>query len=263
LVLLLSVPQAFAQTFIISDIRVEGLQRISAGSVFAALPVGVGDMVDARAIRASARSLFATGNFDDIRIGRDGNVLVVVVAVLNYFSQKAEDQALLMLSSAVSSYEAIQGESGDAAAYQGARDDFMEIIDAHGGNIGGKLANLFLAGASFAAGEYEASETLYEKAAKDFKGVFPFETLAKSSLGYTLAQQGDHEAAAGVFEGMAESDPVMGDELLFALAREYAATGKTELQKETARKLMETYPESIYTNVLKEKFPTLAAAPAG
>nr|WP_082850223.1 outer membrane protein assembly factor BamA [Halioglobus sp. HI00S01] len=79
-VLLLLVPHAYAETFIISDIRVEGLQRISAGSVFASLPVAVGDMVDERAIRASARSLFSTGNFDDIRIGRDGNVLVVVVA---------------------------------------------------------------------------------------------------------------------------------------------------------------------------------------
>ncbi|WP_420841655.1 outer membrane protein assembly factor BamA [Halioglobus maricola] len=79
-VLLLLVPPAYAETFIISDIRVEGLQRISAGSVFASLPVAVGDMVDERSIRASARSLFTTGNFDDIRIGRDGNVLVVVVA---------------------------------------------------------------------------------------------------------------------------------------------------------------------------------------
>ncbi|MEH6585349.1 MAG: outer membrane protein assembly factor BamA [Halioglobus sp.] len=80
LVLILLAPIASAETFLISDIRVEGLQRISAGSVFASLPVGVGDMVDEYAIRASARSLFATGNFDDIRIGRDGNVLVVVVA---------------------------------------------------------------------------------------------------------------------------------------------------------------------------------------
>jgi outer membrane protein insertion porin family len=71
---------AAAQGFVIADIRVEGLQRISAGSVFAALPVAVGDTVDELAIRSAARSLFATGNFDDIRIGRDGNVLVVVVA---------------------------------------------------------------------------------------------------------------------------------------------------------------------------------------
>ncbi|MEM1141085.1 MAG: outer membrane protein assembly factor BamA [Pseudomonadota bacterium] len=72
--------QAVQSAFRVADIRVEGLQRIAAGSVFAAMPVGVGDVADARSIRATARSLFATGNFDDIRIGRDGNVLVVVVA---------------------------------------------------------------------------------------------------------------------------------------------------------------------------------------
>ena len=60
LVLILMAPLAAAQTFIISDIRVEGLQRISAGSVFAALPVAVGDVVDERAVRAAARGLFAT-----------------------------------------------------------------------------------------------------------------------------------------------------------------------------------------------------------
>jgi outer membrane protein insertion porin family len=73
---------ATAQTepFVIQDIRVEGLQRISPGSVFAALPVGVGDTVDTYAVRAAAKSLFASGNFDDISIARDGGVLVVVVA---------------------------------------------------------------------------------------------------------------------------------------------------------------------------------------
>lgn len=65
--------------FTIADIRVEGLQRIAPGSVFAALPVGVGDVADAMAVRAAAKNLFATGNFDDITIGRDGNVLVVTV----------------------------------------------------------------------------------------------------------------------------------------------------------------------------------------
>lgn len=80
LALLLLAPQASAQTFIVADIRVEGLQRVSAGTVFAALPVAVGDVVDPQVLRAASRSLFATGNFDDIHIGRDGNVLVIVVA---------------------------------------------------------------------------------------------------------------------------------------------------------------------------------------
>lgn len=80
LALLLLAPLASAQTFIVADIRVEGLQRVSAGTVFAALPVAVGDVVNPPVLRAAARSLFATGNFDDIHIGRDGNVLVIVVA---------------------------------------------------------------------------------------------------------------------------------------------------------------------------------------
>lgn len=94
----------FAQTqaFVISDIRVEGLQRISAGTVFASLPVGVGDVVNEYAIRAASRSLFYTGNFDDIRIGRDGNVLVIMVterpsiSEINIEGNKAiETEALL------------------------------------------------------------------------------------------------------------------------------------------------------------------------
>ena len=73
---------AFAQIepFVIQDIRIEGLQRISPGSVFAALPVGVGDAVDTLVVRAAAKSLFASGNFDDISMARDGGVLVVIVA---------------------------------------------------------------------------------------------------------------------------------------------------------------------------------------
>lgn len=77
----LTSPRAWTQTeaFTVADIRVEGLQRISPGSVFAALPVGVGDRVDTYATRAAAKNLFSTGNFDDITIGRDGNVLVITV----------------------------------------------------------------------------------------------------------------------------------------------------------------------------------------
>ena len=102
LVLVFLAPLASAETFIIADIRVEGLQRVSAGTVFAALPVAVGDVVDSQIMRAAARSLFATGNFDDINIGRDGNVLVVIVverpsiSEINIEGNKAiETEALL------------------------------------------------------------------------------------------------------------------------------------------------------------------------
>ena len=66
-------------SFVVSDIRVEGLQRISPNSVFTALPVNVGDTATDEAIADAIRSLFYTGNFDDIAIAQDGSVLVVNV----------------------------------------------------------------------------------------------------------------------------------------------------------------------------------------
>lgn len=69
----------FAQSFRVNDIRLEGLQRVSAGTVFAALPVQIGETVDSVAIQRATRSLFRTGYFADIQIGRDGSVLVISV----------------------------------------------------------------------------------------------------------------------------------------------------------------------------------------
>lgn len=79
LCLLFSVPLVHADTFSISDIRVNGLQRVSAGSVFAALPLNVGDQADEQRLADASRSLFKTGFFQDINVARDGNVLVINV----------------------------------------------------------------------------------------------------------------------------------------------------------------------------------------
>ncbi|MEJ2693167.1 MAG: outer membrane protein assembly factor BamA, partial [Candidatus Thiodiazotropha sp.] len=65
--------------FQIEDIRVEGLQRISAGTVFNYLPVKTGDEVNTGNSAQIIRSLFKTGFFQDVRLERDGNVLIVFV----------------------------------------------------------------------------------------------------------------------------------------------------------------------------------------
>ncbi|NKI17599.1 outer membrane protein assembly factor BamA [Spongiibacter sp. KMU-166] len=76
LIVCLFSPFALAQ-YRISDIRVEGLQRIAAETVFSALPLSVGDELTPEATAKASRALFATGNFDDIQIGIDGDVLVI------------------------------------------------------------------------------------------------------------------------------------------------------------------------------------------
>jgi len=65
-----------AQEFVIEDIRVEGLQRITPGTVFNYLPMKVGDTFDDSRSAEAVRALFKTGFFEDVRLERDGNVLV-------------------------------------------------------------------------------------------------------------------------------------------------------------------------------------------
>ncbi len=68
-----------AESFIISDIRVEGLQRISEGTVYSYLPLNRGDRLTPSATRAAIRELYRTGFFQDIELGRDGNILVITI----------------------------------------------------------------------------------------------------------------------------------------------------------------------------------------
>ena len=72
--------QAWAlDPFNVQDIRVEGLQRVEAGTVFASLPLRVGDQYTDEKGAAAIRALFALGLFKDVRLEAAGNVLVVVV----------------------------------------------------------------------------------------------------------------------------------------------------------------------------------------
>jgi outer membrane protein insertion porin family len=68
-----------AEEFRIADIRVEGLQRIAPGTVFNYLPAQVGDVVGDDVTGNIIRSLYGTGFFDDVRVERDGDVLVLQV----------------------------------------------------------------------------------------------------------------------------------------------------------------------------------------
>jgi len=93
---------ALASSFEVSDIRLEGLQRLSAGTVFASLPIDIGDSIDQSTLQVAARSLFSTGYYDDVWFEEDNGVLVVhvkerpAIDSLELDGNKAiEDDALL------------------------------------------------------------------------------------------------------------------------------------------------------------------------
>ena len=67
------------ETFTVSDIRIDGLQRISAGTVFTYLPIERGDTIDQGRAGEAIRALYKTGFFEDIRLDRQGDILVVTL----------------------------------------------------------------------------------------------------------------------------------------------------------------------------------------
>ncbi|MCK5877957.1 MAG: outer membrane protein assembly factor BamA [Candidatus Marithrix sp.] len=78
LILLFLHSTAFAfETFTVEDIRLDGLRRISAGTVFNYLPVKVGDQFSIRDTGYAISEVYKTGLFEDVRMERDGNILVV------------------------------------------------------------------------------------------------------------------------------------------------------------------------------------------
>src|ERR1700712_4100563 len=67
------------EPFVLKDIRVEGLQRSDAGTVFASLPFRIGDTYSDEKGAAALRALFATGLYKDVRLDVDNGVVIVIV----------------------------------------------------------------------------------------------------------------------------------------------------------------------------------------
>ena len=77
--LLWATTAAAIEPFVVKDIRVEGIQRTEAGTVFSYLPVKVGDTLDDERAAAAIRALFATGFFKDVRLEVERDVLIVLI----------------------------------------------------------------------------------------------------------------------------------------------------------------------------------------
>ncbi len=92
------------EPFVVNDIRLEGLQRISAGTIFNYLPIKVGDRVDEVRTGEALRALYKTGFFRDVRIEREGDSLVVFlqerpsIASIEFTGNKELDTEALLES---------------------------------------------------------------------------------------------------------------------------------------------------------------------
>ena len=92
------------EPFTVSDIRIDGLQRISSGTVFTYLPIERGDVVDQARAAEAIRALFRTGFFNDINLTRQGEILVISLT-----ERPAINQITLVGNKDIKSEELLKG----------------------------------------------------------------------------------------------------------------------------------------------------------
>ncbi|WP_313953979.1 outer membrane protein assembly factor BamA [Accumulibacter sp.] len=99
---LLASGAAAMQPFTVKDIRVEGIQRVEAGTIFSYLPVKVGDTMNDEVAAQAIKTLFSTGFFKDVRVEIDGGVVIIVVeerpaiAQIDFVGNKEFDKEQLL-----------------------------------------------------------------------------------------------------------------------------------------------------------------------
>ncbi|MBA5763359.1 outer membrane protein assembly factor BamA [Vibrio sp. 404] len=78
-ILATSVSAHGAENFVVQDIQIEGLQRVALGAALLKMPIRIGDTVSNQDVAEIIRALYSTGNFEDIKVSRDNDVLVIQV----------------------------------------------------------------------------------------------------------------------------------------------------------------------------------------
>ena len=181
-------------------------------------------------------------------------VLILVVAGARYYSAKTEEKALLLLEKGVIKYEATRETKDPEKVYLEVKEDFKNILDKYPEKKAGKIARVILADICYAAGEFDMSIELYERSLKKFDESPFYNQLLFSSLAYAHEQKKEFEKAIEYMEMINSGpNPDIGEDALYHMARLYAKTGHADKEIEYYKKIQEEFPNSIYTNMVKEK----------
>ena len=180
-------------------------------------------------------------------------LLIVAVSVL-YFLKQSENRAFSLLEQGIKKYQTLLKTEAPDKAYRDAGKDFEGIIKKYSGRKGGKLATLFYADMAYDAKDYDKAISLYKPLLADFNDEPFLKNLVLNGLGYSYEAKKDYKTASAYFEMVATAqDYPIKDDALFNLGEMYAATGNIDQSKKAFKKILSDYPESMYTEIVKEK----------
>lgn len=187
---------------------------------------------------------------------------IVSVALIffgyRFFAQRAETKAFTLLGQIQSKYDTLIKSSSETEAYNQVSEIFQRIIKKYGGNAGGKLARLIYANISYDARQYEKAIALYKQSLSDFKDDKFVYNMILSNLGYAYQQIENEQNAAAYFEKAASAtDSPIREEALFNLGLVYKKLGETTKSQKTLQEILNSHPDSIYSDLVKEELSTI------
>jgi tetratricopeptide (TPR) repeat protein len=181
-------------------------------------------------------------------------ILLIIGAATLYFLRQSENKAFSLLQDGIAKYQTILKTEGPEKAYKGAEKDFQQIIKNYSQRQGGILAKLYYADMGYAAKDYDKAISLYNPLLSELNEEPFLKNLVLNGLGYCYEAKKDYKRASGYFEMVATAQGYpMKDEALFNLGEMYAAIGNKEKSINAFKKILSDYPESIYTEIVKEK----------
>jgi len=180
-------------------------------------------------------------------------VILAVVLVARYFSEKAEDKAFVLLNQTMHRYAAERASQDAKQALEAVAPDFENLFSKYGDRQGGMAGRLIFAQMNYQAGRTEAAIVQYAEAVKGFpEGSYALSAVW-SGLGYAQAAAGQHEEAIITFSKIiAGQDTVLKADALYQLALLYRKTGRDADHAEALKTLRDKYPGFMYAEMLAE-----------
>ena len=198
---------------------------------------------------------FGKTNLKAILIGA-GAFFTVLVAfvVIQYTSDRNENQASELVEKTMAKYTAALADTDPKTAYDRVKGDFSAIITKYGSKRAAQIARIVFGDISYNAGDADNAIQMYTQAL-DTVGDFPaLKNLVLSGLGYAYALKKEYPQSIRYFEMISDGDDnTMKSGAIFNLAWLYETTGDKEKSTALYTRLMEDFPNTIYSDLLKEK----------
>lgn len=181
-------------------------------------------------------------------------LLLIGISTFNFFSRKAADEAFFQLKVIQQAYEEKLKKDGPEKARTDLADKFQNLLTRYPNQYGGQLARVIYANACFQGGEFDKAVELYKGALKDFNDNPFFKNMIINNLGLALIKKKDFKQARRYFEMLiSDQNSIHKDQALYHIGLIHASEGEQEKSRIAFEELIAKNPESLYTDVVKEK----------